>query len=214
MARSHWSGASWTSRGRGYCRSEGPPDDQGVKASRHTPASPPQPGVSHEQRSQRHPPTDRRLASAVRASDVPASSRTTRRTSSPSTPSCNCNSGARRLPGTGRPARDVQRTDDLRYRRNCRSMPTRRSPSPTTSPRGGTGPDGQPHSSWMSVSAGYREHGDGWKVIHEHSGAVRHGRQGAVRPAALTQRRAAVAAGSTQRFTARGLSSEQGLPTR
>ncbi|MFP6544901.1 hypothetical protein VST49_33460, partial [Pseudomonas aeruginosa] len=28
---------------------------------------------------------------------------------------------------------------------------------------GGTGPDGQPHSSWMRVSAGYRKHGDGWK---------------------------------------------------
>ncbi|MCZ4151458.1 DUF4440 domain-containing protein, partial [Escherichia coli] len=36
---------------------------------------------------------------------------------------------------------------------------------------GGTGPDGQPHSSWMRVSAGYRKHGDGWKVIHEHFSA-------------------------------------------
>ncbi|WP_033887529.1 nuclear transport factor 2 family protein, partial [Pseudomonas aeruginosa] len=33
------------------------------------------------------------------------------------------------------------------------------------------GPDGQPHSSWMRVSAGYRKHGDGWKVIHEHFSA-------------------------------------------
>ncbi|MGV8783671.1 YybH family protein, partial [Pseudomonas aeruginosa] len=36
---------------------------------------------------------------------------------------------------------------------------------------GGTGPDGQPHSSWMRVSAGYRKQGDGWKVIHEHFSA-------------------------------------------
>ena len=54
---------------------------------------------------------------------------------------------------------------------------------------GGTGPDGQPHSSWMRVSAGYRKHGDGWKVIHEHfSAPFDMERQGAVRPAALTRR--------------------------
>ncbi len=70
MARSHWSGASWTSRGRGYCHA-----DQQVAFAHYL---------------------------------------------------CHC---------------------------------------------GGTGPDGQPHSSWMRVSAGYRKQGDGWKVIHEHFSA-------------------------------------------
>lgn len=79
---------------------------------------------------------------------------------------------------------------------------------------GGTGPDGQPHSSWMRVSAGYRKQGDGWKVIHEHFSAPFDMDGKALFDLQPDSAPRGVVAGSTQRFTARGLSSEQGLPTR
>lgn len=79
---------------------------------------------------------------------------------------------------------------------------------------GGTGPDGKPHSSWMRVSAGYRKQGDDWKVIHEHFSAPFDMDGKALFDLQPDSAPRGVVAGSTQRFTARGLSSEQGLPTR
>ncbi|RTT19679.1 DUF4440 domain-containing protein [Pseudomonas aeruginosa] len=173
VARSHWSGASWTSRGRGYCRSEGPPDDQGKSIPAHAgvPRHNQESAMSSEVSAIRQLIEDWRAA--VRASDVP-------RIVSYYAEDIVAFDAILQLQFKGRDA----------YQKHWQAC-TEMCKGPMTFDIaelqihadqqvafahylchcGGTGPDGKPHSSWMRVSAGYRKQGDGWKVIHEHFSA-------------------------------------------